>query len=87
MAKGRIGRRVSITTYSVLYYDEQNEPHNVEMKLYGIRDALSAQNRFRKDTGIKRLIVNDILSTETFYASMTLEEFVKYAEIKPIKED
>lgn len=86
MAANRIGRRVTKSTYSVFYYDEQNEPHDVEMSLYGLYSAITAQNKFRKLTGIKRLIVNDLVTTETFYASMTLDEFVKYADIKSVKE-
>lgn len=87
MAQNRIGRRVTKSTYSVLYYDENNEKHTVSLELYGIYSALTAQNKFRKQTGIKRLIVTDLESTEEFYASMTLDDFVKYADIKPIKED
>lgn len=87
MAQNRIGRRVTKSTYAVLYYDENNEKHTVNLDLYGVYSALTAQNKFRKQTGIKRLIVTDLISTEEFYASMTLDDFVANAEIKSIKED
>lgn len=80
MARNRIGRRVTETTYLVGYYDNENEFHDVQLKLYGTPSLETAQNKFRKELGINRLMVKDILSVETFYASMTLDEFVKHAD-------
>ena len=80
MARKRIGRRVTETTYLVGYYDNENEFHDVQLKLYGQPSLETAQNKFKKELGINRLMVKEILSIKTFYASMTLDEFVKYAD-------
>lgn len=86
MALNRIGRRVTKTVYDVLYYDENNERHSVQLELFGSYEPETAQKKLRKMTGFNRLIVTDVISSEKFYASMTLEEFVKNADIKAVKE-
>lgn len=81
MSRNRIGRRIYETKCQVMYADVNNDLQEMEVLLYGEFDQKHAQLACERALDNKRVIVQSF-STESYYASMPIETFVKYADKK-----
>lgn len=78
--RGRIGRTFYKTYCDCLYVDSDNEIREMEYVIDGYyNDAIKAQAIVAKELGQTSVIVRNI-THKAFYASMSQEKFLKYAE-------
>lgn len=81
MAKNRIGRRITRTVCVCDVADKDNNIVEKEVTIYGNYDLDSVEAKVKRKLGTKRVLVKYIKSQDSFYASMTLDKFVSYADI------
>ncbi len=81
MAHNRIGRRITKTKCKGEYYNEQNKKLPYEIVLWGDFNLDVATRRVAKQLGTERHMIESI-EYESYYASMPLETFDKYADLK-----
>lgn len=85
MARTSFGRTVVITICDAEWYDENNVHNKGEVMLYGDYDELSAHRAVMKQLKAKGAIVKSI-KHKSFYATMPIKTFAKYASKKDFKE-
>lgn len=78
--RGRIGRTFYKTYCDCLYVDSDNEVKPLEFVLDGYyNDTIRAQTEVAKSLGQTSVIVKNI-THKAYYASMTLDKFLEYAD-------
>lgn len=85
MARTSFSRTVIRTICEVAYADENNDLHDTEVKLWGDYGVDDAERAVRKQTGLSRVLVKNVRH-ESFYGTMSLEQFAEHCEKKNFKE-
>ena len=80
MSANRIGRTIEKHVCKIQYVTEDNSIKEKEVIVWGHLPPKSIDRKLARITGYDRLLVTEI-STERFYASMPIEQFIENATI------
>lgn len=88
VSANRIGRTIERHECKIQYVTAENEIKEDSVTVWGHLPPKSIDKKLSRITGHDRLLVTEI-STERFYASMPIEEFIEHASIieRPNEED
>lgn len=81
MAEKRIGRRITQTECTCKVIGDDGTLQDVHVSVQGKLSLDRAQNAARKKLGNNKLLVESI-EYDSFYCSMSVEDFIKYGEHK-----
>lgn len=84
MAENRIGRTIKKTTVEGEYFDKEFRKQHFCITIYGEKTVKQMANYVSRVLNTDTFMIDPkTIRHEEFYASMSVEEFVKLAEHKP----
>lgn len=81
MSKARVGRTIYVTHCVGIGFDQNNNPFNVDINLYGkVKSIDQANNRARRKLHNSKILINEYETTSAYY-SMNIEDFMEHATL------